>query len=71
MDTTYVQLAADIAVGNRPSGGPYLIKINDGQRFLTETEYTISISLESFEENNEFKENGVIKPSESSRCDTE
>jgi len=41
-----LRIAAEIAVGLRPAGGPYRLTVQDGRRILTEDKYAVFVLLE-------------------------
>lgn len=44
-DELWLRVAAEIATGARPAGGPYVLSVEDGLRHLTDTEYRIRVAL--------------------------
>lgn len=50
-DANLIALAAQIAAGYRPAGGPYRLTIHDGMRHRSCQEYEILIVLEEEDEN--------------------
>ena len=51
-----LDLAATIAVGGRPSGGPYVLTITDGARWKHPAEYEVNVLLHEWVETESEKE---------------